>query len=139
MVTEKVQLRPDHCPVRALTRARCDVLTPKERLVSAGTSDMLANGQPAAGVTGIQAMPAVLQMIRNNLETQKRLSRIVLAEMKDKVRSLTYDICSRYAHAGGDKLAHEIQTYLTALRNTQAVASPVRSSPVRTICIHSLD
>lgn len=100
---------------------------------------MLANGQPAAGVTGIQAMPAVLQMIRNNLETQKRLSRIVLAEMKDKVRSLTYDICSRYAHAGGDKLAHEIQTYLTALRNTQAVASPVRSSPVRTICIHSLD
>ncbi|RPD60421.1 hypothetical protein L227DRAFT_600957 [Lentinus tigrinus ALCF2SS1-6] len=77
----------------------------------AETTSGLESGKPA-GVTGIQAMPAVLQLAEKNLETQKSLSRAVLVEMKDK-------------------LAYEIQTYLTASRNAQAVASPENQLALR--------
>ncbi|TFK88633.1 hypothetical protein K466DRAFT_585386 [Polyporus arcularius HHB13444] len=63
-----------------------------------------ASGKPPGGA-GIQAMPAVLQLIDKNLETQSRLSRVALVDIKDK-------------------LAHEIRTYLTALRNSRSNASP---------------
>ncbi|RDX43575.1 hypothetical protein OH76DRAFT_1409970 [Lentinus brumalis] len=59
----------------------------------------------SAGVAGIQAMPAVLQLIDRNLETQSSLSRVALVDIKDK-------------------LAHEIRTYLTALRNSRSNATP---------------
>ncbi|RPD70948.1 hypothetical protein L226DRAFT_615878 [Lentinus tigrinus ALCF2SS1-7] len=95
----------------------------------AETTSGLESGKPA-GVTGIQAMPAVLQLAEKNLETQKSLSRAVLVEMKDKVRSPEngmYDMLTK----DPAQLAYEIQTYLTASRNAQAVASPENQLALR--------
>ncbi|KAI0715874.1 hypothetical protein C8T65DRAFT_738313 [Cerioporus squamosus] len=75
------------------------------------TTSVLPNAK-STGFTGIRAMPAVLQLMENNLETQKSLSRVVLVDMKDK-------------------LVHEIQTYLTALRNAQSSASPENQLALR--------
>lgn len=64
--------------------------------VAESTSSM-ATGR-SASVTGIQAIPAVLQFVQGNLDLQRSMSRMVLVEMKDKVRTSPWSVRGTCSH-----------------------------------------